>query len=90
MDSQTRSPANLINNYFFIFKFSIPCIFVHQTHLHYSSQMHMTHLIHIYTISATYFGVPCAICKETFVLLAHNHLFFTRLLCMLHWKCHRI
>ena len=75
---------------FFIFKFSIPCIFVLQKPFQYSNQMHMIHLIHIYTISATCFGVPYTICRESFVLLAHNHLLFTRLLCMLHWICHRI
>jgi hypothetical protein len=60
-----------------------------QTPLHYFNQIHMIYLMHIYTISATCFGVPYTICRKT-VLLAQNHLLFIRLLCLLHWIRHRI
>jgi hypothetical protein len=57
-----------------------------QTSLQYFNHTHMIYLIHIYTISATCFGVPYTICRET-VLLTQNHLLFTKLLCILHWMC---
>lgn len=60
-----------------------------QTPLQYFNQIHMIYLIHIYTLTAACFGVPYTTCRET-LLRAQNHLRFTRLLCMLHWICHRI
>jgi len=60
-----------------------------QTPLQYFNQIHIMYLMHIYTISAACFGVPDTICRKT-VLLAQNHMLFTKLLYMLHLIRHRI